>query len=76
MKTILTIARNDCKRLTGSVVGLVILIGICLLPCLYAWFNIFSNWDPYGPASTSRIPVAVARGSGHGAAGTGAERGR
>ena len=60
MKTILTIARNDCRRLTGSVVGLVILIGICLLPCLYAWFNIFSNWDPYGPASTSRIPVAVA----------------
>ena len=30
------------------------------MPCLYAWFNIFSNWDPYGQDATSRIKVAVA----------------
>ena len=34
-------------------------MGLCLIPCLYAWFNIFSNWDPYGPDSTSNIRVAV-----------------
>ena len=38
----------------------VSLLGLCLVPCLYAWFNILSNWDPYGVASTSRIKVAVA----------------
>lgn len=60
MNNVRTIVKTDAKRLTGSVVGLVVMIGLCVLPCLYAWFNIFSNWDPYGPESTSRIPVAVA----------------
>ena len=28
-----------------------------MIPSLYAWFNIFANWDPY--ANTGGIPVAV-----------------
>ncbi|MBQ9721190.1 MAG: YhgE/Pip domain-containing protein, partial [Oscillospiraceae bacterium] len=28
--------------------------------CLYAWFNIFSNWAPYDTDATGRIRVAVA----------------
>ena len=35
------------------------MFGLCVVPCLYAWFNIFSNWDPYGKSATSRISVAV-----------------
>lgn len=35
-------------------------MGLAVLPSLYAWFNILSNWDPYGPESTSNIKVAVA----------------
>lgn len=38
---------------------MVIIFGLCVVPCLYAWFNILSNWDPYGVASTSRVNVAV-----------------
>jgi putative membrane protein len=34
-------------------------MGLCIVPCLYAWFNVFSNWDPYGSDATSRIRVAV-----------------
>ena len=30
------------------------------VPGAYAWFNILSNWDPYGPDSTGNIRVAVA----------------
>lgn len=60
MKNIWNIFRSDWKRLTASVVAVVVLLGLCLVPCLYAWFNILSNWDPYGPASTGRIRVAVA----------------
>ena len=37
--------------------ALVIIIGLCVIPSLYAWFNIFANWDPY--ANTGGIPVAV-----------------
>ena len=60
MKNIWNIFRADWRRITSSVVAVVVLLGLCLVPCLYAWFNILSNWDPYGTASTSRIKVAVA----------------
>ena len=59
MRNIRRILRGDLRRITASVVGIVFTLGLCLIPCLYAWFNIFSNWDPYGKASTSRIRVAV-----------------
>ena len=29
----------------------------CILPSLYAWFNIKASWDPYG--NTGNISVAV-----------------
>ena len=60
MRNIWRIFCADWKRLTASVVAVVVMLGLCLVPCLYAWFNILSNWDPYGPASTGRIKVAVA----------------
>ena len=60
MRNIWRIFRADWRRLTASVVAVVVLLGLCLVPCLYAWFNILSNWDPYGTASTGRIKVAVA----------------
>lgn len=36
----------------------MVAVGICVLPALYAWFNIAANWDPYG--NTGEIVVAVA----------------
>lgn len=59
MRNILKIIAGDFKRLTSSVVSIVILMGICIVPCLFTWFNIFSNWDPFEPEATGRIPVAV-----------------
>lgn len=60
MKKIGKIIHLDMKRLGQSVVAVVVIMGLCLVPSLYAWFNILSNWDPYGSASTSNIKVAVA----------------
>lgn len=40
-------------------VAVVIVIGLSIIPSLYAWFNILSNWDPYGPESTSNLKIAV-----------------
>ncbi|MBR0456264.1 MAG: YhgE/Pip domain-containing protein [Firmicutes bacterium] len=59
MRNVLNIIVHDFKRLTSSVVVLVILMGIIVVPCLFAWFNIISNWDLFEPESTGRIPVAV-----------------
>ena len=60
MKHIWNIFHADWQRLTASVVAVVVMLGLCLVPCLYAWFNILSNWNPYGPDSTGNIKVAVA----------------
>ena len=51
---------QDLKRISTNVVAIVVLIGLTVIPSLYAWFNTLSNWDPYGTESTSRIKVAVA----------------
>ena len=60
MRNILRVLRGDLRRMTASVVAIVTLMGLCIIPCLYAWFNIFSNWAPYDTDATGRIRVAVA----------------
>ena len=60
MKNILRIIRHDLRKITGSVVAMITILGLCIIPCLYAWFNIFSNWAPYESEATGRISVAVA----------------
>ena len=60
MKNILNIIRHDSGKLTSSVVAIITIMGLCIIPCLYAWFNIFSNWAPYDADATGRILVAVA----------------
>ena len=60
MKNIGRVFWNDCKHIGRNVVALIVVMGLAVLPSLYAWFNILSNWDPYGSDSTSNIKVAVA----------------
>ena len=60
MKTAFQIFRRDARRLLKNRAATLVMIGVCLLPSLYAWFNILSNWSPYGPDATSNIKVAVA----------------
>ncbi len=60
MKNIIKIIASDIKRLSTNVVAMVVIIGLTVIPCLYAWFNILSNWDPYGENATSHLQVAVA----------------
>ncbi len=59
MKNIFKIFQCDAKRLATNVVALVIVMGLSIIPALYAWFNILSNWDPYGESATSQMKVAV-----------------
>ncbi len=58
MRNILTIFKTDVKNICSHFFPLVIAIGLCALPALYAWFNIYANWDPY--ANTGNIQIAVA----------------
>ena len=63
MRNIWKIFTTDIRRISNNVVAVVIIMGLSILPALYAWFNIFSNWDPYEPAATSQLKVAVASSS-------------
>lgn len=58
MKNIFRIFKADMKGLLKNFFALVIALGLCALPALYAWFNIYANWDPY--ANTGNIRIAVA----------------
>ena len=57
MKIILKIFKNDLIGIKGSILTIVLSVGLCILPALYAWFNIFANGDPY--ANTGNINIAV-----------------
>lgn len=59
MKNIWKVFRADGKRITTNVVALIVLMGLAVIPCLYAWFNILSNWDPYSSEATGRMKIAV-----------------
>lgn len=57
MKKIFNILKHDAKNISKNMIIFVVIIGITILPALYAWFNIASNWDPY--ANTGDLPFAV-----------------
>ena len=57
MKTILKIFRRDLKKIFTNSMAIILIVGVAVLPSLYAWFNIYANWDPYG--NTSNMQVAV-----------------
>lgn len=58
MKRTFEIFRRDINRLSHNMVAMIVTIGVCLIPSLYAWFNIAANYDPY--ANTGNIKIAVA----------------
>ena len=57
LKKAFEVFRRDLRRIFRSPVALVVVIGIAVVPCLYAWINVLANWDPY--ENTSDVPVAV-----------------
>ena len=48
---------NDWHRILHNPVALIITVGICVLPALYAWVNIKACWNVY--ENTGSIPVAI-----------------
>ena len=57
MKNIIEIFKNDIREIFRKVRTWIVIIGLILLPSMYAWPNILSAWDPYG--HTNNIKVAV-----------------
>ena len=48
---------HDVRTIFKNRATVFIIVGLCLLPSLYAWINIYACWDPY--ANTGNLPVAI-----------------
>lgn len=57
IKNSFKVYKRDLKNIFKNWVAVVIILGLMILPSLYAWFNIKSSWDPY--SNTKGISVAV-----------------
>lgn len=57
MKQIWRIYKTDLRNVAKHWAAIVIVLGLMVLPSLYAWFNIKASWDPYG--NTKGIQIAV-----------------
>ena len=58
MKKILKIFTGDLSRVLNNTIALIVVMGVCVVPSMYAWFNIAGSWDPY--SNTKNIKIAVA----------------
>lgn len=58
MKNIFKLFAGDVRAITRHFFAFVIIIAITIIPALYAWFNIYANWDPYG--NTGNVSIAIA----------------
>lgn len=58
MSNVVTLFKNDCKRLISNVVTLIIVLGLVALPSIFSWYNIIACWDVFG--NTGNLTVAVA----------------
>lgn len=57
-RDVLRIFAGDVRYGVKNVIGIIVLMGLVLVPPMYAWFNIAGSWDPYG--HTEGLKVAVA----------------
>ncbi len=58
MKNIWKIFSADARNIRKNVIAMIVVLGLSVVPCLYAWFNIAASWDPY--SNTGNLKVAVA----------------
>jgi len=60
MRNVFKIFRKDFRALYRNGLAFLIILAVCVLPALYAWFNIYAFGDPY--SNTDNIEIAVVNG--------------
>lgn len=56
MRNIFKIIKSDLSHIKTNVIAICVIIGLTVIPALYSWFNILSNWDPM-----DRLPQAESK---------------
>ncbi|HEX3016385.1 MAG TPA: YhgE/Pip domain-containing protein [Caproicibacter sp.] len=57
VRPVFLVLGHDIKTIAKSISVIIVMAGLCLLPSLYAWINIYACWDPY--SNTGNLPVAI-----------------
>ncbi|KAA8832346.1 YhgE/Pip domain-containing protein [Bifidobacterium tissieri] len=60
MRNILQIFIRDVRNAVSNVIGVIVTMGLVIVPSLYAWFNIAASWDPYSNTASLKVAVASA----------------
>ncbi len=58
MKNIWNIFVSDLKNLKKNAVSVILVVGLVLMPSMFAWYNILACWDVFN--NTGNLKVAVA----------------
>lgn len=59
MRRIWNIYKNDIRNIVTNYAAFITIAALCVLPSLYAWFNIAASWNPYAQEATSQIKIGV-----------------
>ncbi|MDX8046809.1 YhgE/Pip domain-containing protein [Gracilibacillus sp. S3-1-1] len=57
MKNVWNIFKQDVSNIKRVPLVGILLLGLAILPSLYAWINLSASWDPY--ANTEEVKVAI-----------------
>ena len=57
MKKIFSIFIRDFKKIFTNKAAIVVVLGMCFIPSLYAWITLKANWNPY--VNTANVPIGV-----------------
>lgn len=57
MRNAFKVLRRDLTRIRRTPKSWAIIIGLLVLPSLYAWVNIIAFWDPYGNADHIKVAI-------------------
>ncbi|MBT1177717.1 YhgE/Pip domain-containing protein [Bifidobacterium callimiconis] len=60
MRNILQIFTRDVRNAVSNVIGVIVTMGLVIVPSLYAWFNIAASWNPYDNTASLKVAVASA----------------
>ncbi|MGL4989934.1 MAG: YhgE/Pip family protein [Sarcina sp.] len=57
MKIIFKVLGKDLKKIIKNPAAIIVVLGICFIPSLYAWITLKANWNPY--VNTGNIPIGI-----------------
>lgn len=57
MKIIFKVLIRDLKKIIKNPAAIIVVLGICFIPSLYAWITLKANWNPY--VNTGNIPIGI-----------------